>query len=82
MSLPSSSENKFGHIYYDDWQIGATYERKTKDGVIYLGKLIKKELTGRTYDPDISLYFESPNGTQYNHIMDFDHSYRLVKSNT
>ena len=77
----SCSEPNFGHIYYADWQYGATYERKTKNGIINLGKLVDKELTGRTYDQDIVLTFESTNGTKYTYTMVFDNSYRLVKSN-
>jgi hypothetical protein len=67
---------KFNHIYYDDWQIGATYERRVKDGVISLGRLVSKGLTGRTYDPDIILTFERADGTRYQHLVEFDSSYR------
>ncbi len=78
MSSTTNSNTKpnFGHIYYADWQIGANYERKVSSGIMYLGRLVSKRLTGRTYDPDIILIFESPNGTQYEHMIDFDHSYR------
>jgi hypothetical protein len=68
--------SEFGHIYFDKWQIDATYERRVKDRVIPLGRLVKKELCGRPYDPDILLTFESSNGTKYTHMMEFDSSYR------
>ena len=74
----TSPFSKFEHIYFDDWQLGANYERKVKNGVVSLGKLVKKELCGRSYDPDISLTFESNDGATYQHTMEFDSSYRRV----
>ena len=70
---------KFEHIYYDNWQLGAIYERKVKSNVIMLGRLVNKSLTGRTYDPDIILTFERVDGTQYQHLVVFDSSYRCCK---
>ena len=74
----ASAPNDFDHIYYDNWKNGAIYERKVKSGVVMLGRLVKKELSGRTYDPDIFLTFERIDGTTYRHRMDFDSSYRRV----
>lgn len=78
MASKQPTEAKFQHIYYDDWQIGATYERKTKDGVVPLGQLIEKSLCGSPRDPDIKLTFQRADGTQYQHVMEFDSSYRRV----
>lgn len=72
-----SSPPEFGHIYFDDWQVGKNYERKVKGVVMQLGRLVSKRLTGRTYDPDIVLTFEHQDGTQYEHMIEFDSSYRL-----
>lgn len=78
---PSSKSNSnFHHIYFDDWQHGSVYERKTKDGVISMGKLVEKKLSGRTYDPDMLLTFERVDGTKYKHTVAFDSSYRLANT--
>ena len=68
----------FGHIYFDKWQIDATYDRRVEGRVIPLGRLVKKELCGRPYDQDILLTFERANGTKYKHTMEFDRSYRCI----
>ncbi len=78
----SENNNKYAHIYYDDWKPGSSYERRITDGkvikVIQLGKLVSKTLSGRTYDPDIVLIFEGLNGTQHQHVVEFDSSYRCI----
>lgn len=74
--IPETS--KFSHIYYDKWQIDATYERKVNCEVIILGRLVSKSLCGRAYDKDILLNFERDDGTTYQHVMEFDSSYRRV----
>ena len=66
----------FGHIYYDDWEIGFECERRIKGKVEYLGEVISKELAGSPYDPEIVITF-SKNGEKYKHYMVFDHSYML-----
>jgi len=43
-----------------------------------LGRLVSKKLCGRTYDPDILLTFERVDGTKYQHVVEFDSSYRRV----
>ena len=77
-STTSNCTPIFQHIYYDDWKIGSTYERKHGKNVIYLGKLLKKQIRGRTYDPDIFLIFERADGTSFEHMVEFDHSYRCI----
>jgi hypothetical protein len=73
------SENQgFGHIYFDNWRIGAICYRKVKGEIQILGKVITKELCGAPQDPDILITFERFDGTTYTHIMDFDHSYKLI----
>jgi len=72
-------ESNFGHIYWNDWQIGSTYERLVNNKIIKLGCLIKKELWGRQYDPDMKLTFQLENGNQYIHIVSFDYSYRKAQ---
>ena len=68
----------FGHIYYDNWIIGKSYQKKLKNGnIIDLGILVSKKLDGRPYDPDMFLTFTN-NGIIYEHIVDFDNSYRLT----
>ena len=74
--IPKTS--KFEHIYYDNWHINATYERKVNNDLIMLGRLVSKSLCGRVYDQDIVLTFERDDGTTYQHIMVFDSSYRHV----
>jgi hypothetical protein len=74
----TATATKFEHIYYSDWLPGATYERKIKGGVVMLGRLVSKKLCGRTYDPDILLTFERVDGTKYQHVVEFDSSYRRV----
>ncbi len=65
----------FGHIYFDDWKVGSKCQRKVKGTVIEMGTVVAKELIGRVYDQDIQLTFEK-DGKQYQHVMDFDKSYR------
>lgn len=76
----ANKDDGFGHIYYDDWEIGFEYERfnKGKGKIEYLGKVISKEAIGPPYNQDISITFEK-NGEKYTHIIAFDHSYRLKK---
>ncbi len=69
------SDGNFKHIYYNDWEIGASYERKVKKDIVYLGTLVSKELIGRPYDEDIKLKFDN-DGKIIEHVMDFDRSYR------
>jgi hypothetical protein len=76
--MTSKITPKFEHIYYDNWQINATYERKVNNVVIMLGRLVSKNLRGRVYDQDIFLTFERDDGTTYQHVMEFDASYRRV----
>jgi len=75
-NMTSKITPKFEHIYYDNWYPGAIYEKKVKDGVIMLGRLVSKSLSGRVYDPDIVLTFERADGTTYQHLVEFDSSYR------
>lgn len=78
---PSQNGNGgFGHIYFDDWKIGASYERylKKEKQVIDLGKAVAKELYGAPQDPDIKITFQRADGTIYKHVMEFDYSYRKV----
>jgi hypothetical protein len=74
----ANKDDGFGHIYYDDWKIGFEYERRIRDNIEYLGKVISKEAIGPPYNQDISIKFEK-NGEKYTHIIAFDHSYRLKK---
>jgi hypothetical protein len=67
--------NKFTHIYFNDWEVGAMYERNVKGSIVQLGTLVSKELVGRPYDQDIKLTFNN-NGSETIHIMEFDQSYR------
>ena len=71
----------FGHIYFDDWQLGATCYRKLNGEIKNLGVVVSKELVGRVYDPDIKITFAQPEGRVYEHIIDFDSSYKLVVFN-
>jgi hypothetical protein len=73
-----STNQGFGHIYFDNWQIGAICHRKVNGEIQILGKVIAKELCGAPQDPDIRITFERFDGTKYTHIMDFDHSYKLI----
>ncbi len=65
----------FKHIYYNDWEIGASYEIKVTEDIVYLDKLFSKELIGRPYAEDIKLTFDN-DWKIIEHIMDFDRSYR------
>ena len=71
-----SNGSKFEYICYDNWQIGAIYEKKTKDGIITLGRLVNKGLIGKFYDPVIVLTFERADGKQYQHLVLFNSNYR------
>ena len=72
-----SGKSEFAHINYADWQVGAVYERMIKGDVVLLGRLVGKNLSGRTYDPKFVLTFELADGTQWQHLMQFDASYRI-----
>jgi len=74
--MSDQSKSGFAHIYYDDWQIGANYERMVKGKVIPLGRLIDKKYCGRVYDSDMVMTFERADGTQWEHMIEFDSSYR------
>jgi hypothetical protein len=65
----------FGHIYFDDWNVGSKCQHKVDGAVIEMGTLVAKKLSGRANDPDIELTFEK-DGKQYEHTMEFDNSYR------
>jgi len=73
------SNDGFGHIYFDHWQIGATCYRKLKGEIKNLGVVVSKELVGRDYDFDIKITFSQPERRVYEHIIDFDSSYKLLK---
>jgi hypothetical protein len=79
-TIQNSKLTGFGHIYYDDWQIGAVCHRKVKNEIQILGKVVAKELCGREYDPDIRITFERLDGTTYQHVVDFDNSYKLLSA--
>lgn len=77
--LGTSTPNGFGHIYFDEWKIGESYCRKLADGsIIELGTVQSKQLIGRSYDPDIEITFQLPDGTTYKHVVEFDSSYKSI----
>ena len=71
-----SKSSGFGHIYFDDWRIGAICHRMVEGEIEILGKVVAKELCGAPQDPDIRITFER-DGKKYQHVMDFDRSYKL-----
>ena len=85
----SSQIVKFGHIYYENWRIGANcqravnkvqliefgvHDRQPDANIIEMGVVISKRLCGSPRDPDAEITFEK-DGKQYTHVMAFDNSY-------
>lgn len=74
----------FKHISYTEYVIGASYEYKDwsktisrqKEVIEDLGVLVAKKLCGRPYDQDVILTFQKPDGTTYEHVMEFGDNYR------
>ena len=57
------------------------YEEKTHDGrIILLGVLAYKELSGRSYDPDIILTFKDVKGNLNRMEVDFRNKYRVSQT--
>ena len=86
MSYPTN----FGHIYYENWIIGAkcqravnkvqlvewgVHDRQPDANIIEMGIVISKRLCGSPQDPDAEMTFEK-DGLRYTHIVEFDNSYR------
>lgn len=69
----------FEHIYFDDYQIGTSYEFKDCAIIVDLGILVSKELVGRPCDRDMELTYQKPDGTTYTHIAVFGKHYRIKK---
>jgi len=61
-----------------DIQLGST-KNENVDKITNMGKLIEIRQYGRTYDPDISLYFENENGDKFEYDPSFGSSEAFVE---
>lgn len=76
--IPKIYKHQFTNYPFEEWKIGSNCYRYVNGEIQLLGKVVSKRMEGRPHDKETYITFERPDGTTYEHINEYDHSYKLL----